>query len=110
MKLSMAFTALVGSLFCISPIFGQDNSTKAIETGMILLIYQVAVGTLVVLAISRHPFHLGSIDVEQELQKLPRFDIKDLKLLFHCNILIPKKCPCKTPFKAQFPLPTLIWD
>ena len=43
MKLSITFAALVGSLFCVSPIFGQDNSPKAIDTGIILLIYQVAV-------------------------------------------------------------------
>ena len=36
-------------------------------------------------------------------QKLPKFDINYLKLLFHCNILIPRKCPRKTPFKAQCP-------
>ena len=28
MKLSIALTALVGSLLCISPIFGQENSTN----------------------------------------------------------------------------------
>ena len=42
-----------------------------------------------------------SLGVEQGLQKLPKFDINDLRLLFHCNILIPKKCPRKTLFKAQ---------
>ena len=26
----------------------------------------------------------------------------DLRLLFHCYILIPRKCPCKTPFKTQW--------
>ena len=34
-------------------------------------------------------------------QGLPKFDINDLRLLFHCNILIPRKCPRKTPFKTQ---------
>ena len=42
-----------------------------------------------------------SLGVEQGLQKLPKFDINDLKLLFHCYILIPKKCPRKIPFKTQ---------
>ena len=41
-----------------------------------------------------------SLGVEQGLQKLPKFDINDLRLLFHCNILIPRKCPRKTLFKA----------
>ena len=40
--------------------------------------------------------------VEQRLQKLPKFDINDLKLLFHSYILIPRKCPRKTPFKTQW--------
>ena len=44
-----------------------------------------------------------SLGVKQGLQKLPKFDIYDLKLLFHCNILIPKKCPRKTLFKTQCP-------
>ena len=44
-----------------------------------------------------------SLGVEQGLQKLQKFDINDLRLLFHCNILIPRKCPRKTPFKAQCP-------
>ena len=47
-----------------------------------------------------------SLGVKQGLQKLPIFDINDLRLLFHCNILIPRKCPCKTPFKTQCPLPS----
>ena len=42
-----------------------------------------------------------SLGVKQGLQKLQKIDINDLRLLFHCNILIPKKCPRKTPFKAQ---------
>jgi hypothetical protein len=42
MKLSITLTGLVGSLLCISPIFGQNNSAKAIDTSMILLIYQAA--------------------------------------------------------------------
>ena len=42
-----------------------------------------------------------SLGVEQGLQKLPKFDINDLKLLFHCYILIPRKCPRETPFKTQ---------
>ena len=42
-----------------------------------------------------------SLGVEQGLQKLPKFDINDLILLFHCNILIHRKCPRKTLFKAQ---------
>ena len=45
-----------------------------------------------------------SLGVEQGLQKLPKFDINDLRLLFHCNILIPRKCPRKTLFKAQCPV------
>ena len=44
-----------------------------------------------------------SLGVEQGLQKLPKFDINYLKLLFYCYILIPRKCPHKTPFKAQCP-------
>ena len=44
-----------------------------------------------------------SLRVGQVLQKLPKFDINDLKLLFHCYILIPRKCPRKTPFKTQCP-------
>ena len=46
-----------------------------------------------------------SLGVKQGLQKLPKFDINDLWLLLHCNILIPRKCPCKTLFKAQGPPP-----
>ena len=42
-----------------------------------------------------------SLGVEQGLQKLPKFDINDLRLLFHCYILIPRKCPRKIPFKTQ---------
>ena len=33
-----------------------------------------------------------SLGVKQVLQKLPKIDINDLKLLFHCYILIPKQC------------------
>ena len=44
-----------------------------------------------------------SLGVEQGLQKLQKFNINDLILLFHCNILIPWKCPRKTPFKTQCP-------
>ena len=47
------------------------------------------------------------LGVEQGLQKLPKYDIYDLRLLFHCYILIPRKCPCKTPFKTQCPPPPL---
>ena len=43
-----------------------------------------------------------SLGVEQGLQKLSKFDINGLRLLFHCNILILKKCPRKTLFKAQW--------
>ena len=43
-----------------------------------------------------------SLGVEQGLQKLPKFDINDLKHLFHYYILIPRKCPRKTPFKTQY--------
>ena len=43
--------------------------------------------------------------VEQGLKKLPKCDIDDLKLLFHCYILIPRKCPRKTPFKTHSALP-----
>ena len=50
----------------------------------------------------KHSFWLG---VEQGLQKLPKIVINDLRLLFHCYILIPRKCPCKTPFKIQCPPP-----
>ena len=46
-----------------------------------------------------------SLGVEQRLQKLPKFYINDLRLLFHCNILIPRKCPRKTLFKTQCPPP-----
>ena len=46
-----------------------------------------------------------SLGVEQGLQKLPKFDINDLKLLIHCYILIPKKYPRKTPFKTHWPPP-----
>ena len=46
-----------------------------------------------------------SVGVEQRLQRLPKFDINDLKLSFHCCILIPRKCPHKTPFKTQCPPP-----
>ena len=42
-----------------------------------------------------------SLGVEQGLQKLPKFDINDLKFLFHCCILIPRKCPHKIPFNSQ---------
>ena len=52
-----------------------------------------------------------SLGVEQGLQKLPEFDINDLKFLFHCYILIASKCQRKTPFKIQCPpldLPTVL--
>ena len=39
--------------------------------------------------------------VGQVLQKLPKFDINDLKLLFHS--FISRKCLCKTLFKTQCP-------
>ena len=45
--------------------------------------------------------------VGQVLQKLPKFDIIDLKLLFHCYILIPRICSRKTPFKTQSPPPPI---
>ena len=41
------------------------------------------------------------LSIEQGLQKLQKFDINDLRLLFHCNILVPKKYPRKTQFKTQ---------
>jgi len=34
MKLSIVFATLVGNLLCISPIFGQDNSNKTIDTDL----------------------------------------------------------------------------
>ena len=43
-----------------------------------------------------------SLRVGQVFQNLPTFDINDLKLLFHCYILISRKCPRKTPFKTQW--------
>ena len=46
-----------------------------------------------------------SLRVEQGLQKLPKFDINDIRLLFHCYILILRKCPRKIPFKTQCPTP-----
>ena len=46
-----------------------------------------------------------SLGVEQGPQNLQKFDINDLRLLFHCNILISRKCPHKPPFKAQCPTP-----
>ena len=55
-----------------------------------------------------------SLGVEQGLQKPQKFDLNDLILLFHCNILIPRKCPRKTSYKAQCPplgfsdLPTVL--
>ena len=45
-----------------------------------------------------------SLGIEQRLQKLPKCDINELRLLFPCYILIPRKCPCKTLFKAQSPV------
>ena len=50
-----------------------------------------------------------SLRVGQVLQKLPKFDINDLKLLFHCYILILRRCPRKTPFKTQCPRLRLIY-
>ena len=47
-----------------------------------------------------------SIGIEQGLQKLPKFDINDLRFLFHCNILIPRKCLLK-PY-SKCPPPFLI--
>ena len=44
-----------------------------------------------------------SLGVEQGLQKLPKLDINDLKLVFHCYILIHRKCQHKTPFRTQCP-------
>ena len=46
-----------------------------------------------------------SLGVEQGLQKLPKYDINDLRLLFHSYILIPRKCPSKTPSRFS-DLPT----
>ena len=43
-----------------------------------------------------------ALEVQQGLQKLPKCDINDLRLLFHRYILIPRKCPRKTPFKTQW--------
>ena len=40
-----------------------------------------------------------SLGVEQGPQKPQKFDIYDLWLLFHYNILIPRKCPRKTLFQ-----------
>ena len=42
-----------------------------------------------------------SLGVKQGLQEIPKFDINDLRLLFHCGILIPRKCPRKTHFNTQ---------
>ena len=36
-----------------------------------------------------------SLGVQQGLQKLPKFDINDLRHLFHCNILIPRNVRVK---------------
>ena len=44
-----------------------------------------------------------SLGVGQVHQKLQKFDINNLRLLFHYYILIPRKCPHKTPFKRQCP-------
>ncbi len=46
-----------------------------------------------------------SLGVKQWLQKVPKFDINDIRILFYCYILIPRKCPRKTPFKTQCPPP-----
>ena len=46
-----------------------------------------------------------SLGVKQGLQKLPKYDINDLRHLFHWYILIARKCPRKTPFKTQCPPP-----
>ena len=51
-----------------------------------------------------------SLGVEQGLKKLPEFDIDDPRLLFHCNTLIPRKCPRKTLFKAQCSSAPKFWQ
>ena len=48
-----------------------------------------------------------SLGVKEGLQKLPKYDINDLRLLFYCYILIPRKCSRKTPFKTQCPPPEI---
>ena len=44
-----------------------------------------------------------SLGVKQGLQKVPKFNINDLRLLFQRYILIPRKYPHKTPFITQSP-------
>ena len=71
---------------------------------------------MVVLDNSRHPFHSA---LGRDF-KNSKFDINDLRLLFHCYILIPRKCPGKTPFKTQWgggpetpialPILTALWN
>ena len=51
---------------------------------------------LVVLAISKHPFHSGSNRDFKNYQEMT----SDFYF-----ILIPKKCPRKTPFKTQWGVP-----
>ena len=44
--------------------------------------------------------------VGKGIKKLLKFARNELRFWFHWGILIPRKCPHKTPFKAQCPPPT----
>ena len=42
------------------------------------------------------------LGADKGIRKLLKFDRNELRFYFHCGILIPRKCPHKTPFKAQW--------
>ena len=41
--------------------------------------------------------------VGKGIKKTLNFDRNELRFLFHCGILIPRKCPRKTHFNTQCP-------
>ena len=49
----------------------------------------------------------NQLGVGKGMKELLKFDRNELRYQFHCGILIPRKCPRKTPFKARCPPPPL---
>ena len=48
--------------------------------------------------------------VDKVLQKLTKSYKSELRHLFQCSILIPRKCPRKTPFQHTVPPPLRFWQ
>ena len=78
--------------------------TRLLDTYSTLLVYHISRKipgySLIIAYLFIEELRVG---VQQGLQKLQKFDINDLRHLFHCNMLILRKYPRKTPFKAQCP-------